>query len=213
MARSSPSSPSLRHLAQEQARATVHGAIVSAAKRLVERVGLRDFKMVELAAEAGVAVGTLYNYFPSREAVLRDLVAEGLAEFHAHLGVPFAAPDPVGRLAELVRRTFGFIDERGAALADLVRLAIEQESPLRTLAREEVRERSRAFRDLLMAELEAGARAGAIRRDLPPAELALALLGLVNITLVFWIESGRGHSLVARTESLLDLFLNGATPR
>ena len=68
-------------------------------------------------------------------------------------------------------------------------------------------------RRLLVAELEAGARAGTIRRDVPPSELALALLGLVHVTLVFWMDSGRGRSLVARAEPLLDLFLNGATPR
>lgn len=213
MARAAPSSPTLRHLAQEQARATVRVAIVSAAKRLVERVGLHDLKMTELAAEAGVAVGTLYNYFPSREAVLRDLVAAGLTEFHAHLEAPFVAPDPIGRVAELVRRTLGFIEERGAAIADLVRLVIEQESPLCPLTKGDVRATSELVRRLLVAELEAGARAGTIRRDVPPSELALALLGLVHVTLVFWMDSGRGRSLVARAEPLLDLFLNGATPR
>jgi len=213
MPRPPKSSPTLRHLAQEQARATVHEAIVAAAKRLVARVGLRDLKMSDLAAEAGVAVGTLYNYFPSREAVLRDLVAAGLTEFHAHLEAPFVAPDSIGRVAELVRRTLGFIEERGAAIADLLRLAIEQEAPLRPLAKEDVRVTSELFRRRLLAELEAGAQAGTIRRDVPPGELALALLGLVHVTLVSWMDSGRGHALVARTEPLLDLFLNGATPR
>ncbi len=213
MARQPTSSSPLRHLAQEQARATVHGAIVAAAKRLVERVGLRDLKMSDLAAEAGVAVGTLYNYFPSREAVLRELVTAGLAEFYAQLEAPFVAADPVGRVAELVRRILGYIEQRGSAIADLLRLAIEQESPLRPLAREDLHATSELVRRRLLAELEAGAQAGAIRRDVPPGELALALLGLVHATLVAWMDSGRGHALVARTEPLLDLFLNGATPR
>lgn len=48
-------------------------AILEAAEKLMTEGGPEELKMSQLATVAGVAVGTLYQYFPSREAVLRAL--------------------------------------------------------------------------------------------------------------------------------------------
>ena len=55
-------------------------AILEATRRLLgdrgwENVGTRD-----IASEAGIANGTLFNYFPTKEAIVGTLVAEALAE-------------------------------------------------------------------------------------------------------------------------------------
>jgi AcrR family transcriptional regulator len=44
--------------------------ILKAAKRLFARKGYAGVAMEEVAARAGLAVGTLYNYFPSKLALL-----------------------------------------------------------------------------------------------------------------------------------------------
>ena len=44
--------------------------ILKAAERLFARKGFAGVAMEDLAARAGLAVGTLYNYFPSKLAVL-----------------------------------------------------------------------------------------------------------------------------------------------
>ena len=48
-------------------------AILAAALRLVARLGLHNTPMSAVAREAGVAAGTLYLYFPSKEAMLNAL--------------------------------------------------------------------------------------------------------------------------------------------
>jgi AcrR family transcriptional regulator len=48
-------------------------AILAAALRLLALHGLHDTPMSALAREAGVAAGTLYLYFPSKEALINDL--------------------------------------------------------------------------------------------------------------------------------------------
>jgi AcrR family transcriptional regulator len=58
-------------------------AILDATRKLLvergwERVGTR-----EIASEAGVANGTLFNYFPTKEAIVAELMAEALAEANA----------------------------------------------------------------------------------------------------------------------------------
>lgn len=191
----------------------MHGAIVAAAARLLERVGVRDFKMSDLAAEAGVAVGTLYNYFPSREAVIGQLMAEAYARFRVRVAEPCATAEPLGHLTELLHRTLGFTEEHGVIFAELARVSLEHDADLQRCAGRSAREEYLAFRELLAIDLEAAARDGQVRSDVSPTELAVCLSGLVSTTILYWIESGRSHSLAARAEPLLDLFLHGATPR
>jgi len=55
-------------------------AILAAALRLVARLGLHATPMSAVAREAGVAAGTLYLYFPSKEAMINALYLEVLTE-------------------------------------------------------------------------------------------------------------------------------------
>lgn len=48
-------------------------AILAAASTLIARGGVSNLKMTELAAEAGVPVGSLYQFFPEKAAILRAL--------------------------------------------------------------------------------------------------------------------------------------------
>ena len=57
-------------------------AILDAALRLIARTGLHNTPMSALAREAGVAAGTLYLYFPSKEAMINALYLELLADRH-----------------------------------------------------------------------------------------------------------------------------------
>jgi AcrR family transcriptional regulator len=55
-------------------------AILSAALRLIARLGLHATPISAVAREAGVAAGTLYLYFPSKEAMINALYLEVLAD-------------------------------------------------------------------------------------------------------------------------------------
>ncbi len=51
-------------------------AILEAAVRVLAREGARRFTTVRVAEEAGVSVGSLYQYFPNKEALLFRLQAD-----------------------------------------------------------------------------------------------------------------------------------------
>src|SRR6476661_2644445 len=55
-------------------------AILAAALRLIARLGLHATPMSAVAKQAGVAAGTLYLYFPSKEAMINALYLEVLAD-------------------------------------------------------------------------------------------------------------------------------------
>lgn len=53
-------------------------AIVGTARDLFTRKGFEQATTRDIAARAGIAVGTLFNYFPSKEALGMEIIAEAL---------------------------------------------------------------------------------------------------------------------------------------
>jgi AcrR family transcriptional regulator len=54
--------------------------ILNAARDRFAKVGFEAATTREIAAAAGIAVGTLFNYFPSKEATIMAMVAEALSK-------------------------------------------------------------------------------------------------------------------------------------
>jgi AcrR family transcriptional regulator len=74
MARRKKSPPSPRKLPeQDRSRATVD-MIVAAAARVLVKNGYDAFTTNRVAEKAGVSIGSLYQYFPNKEALLSELM-------------------------------------------------------------------------------------------------------------------------------------------
>src|SRR5262245_22361734 len=88
--------------ASAAARAEVkRDAILAAAVTLFGRYGFRRTSMEEIAREAGIAKGTVYLYFPTKEALFRALSQQTLDRALGDAGRAAAAP---GALAERLYR-------------------------------------------------------------------------------------------------------------
>ncbi len=57
-------------------------ALLDAARRLIARAGLHDTPISALARAAGVGAGTVYRYFPSKDALINALYLELLDDQH-----------------------------------------------------------------------------------------------------------------------------------
>jgi AcrR family transcriptional regulator len=71
---------------QERSRATVD-AILSATARLLVNRGFDRTTTNQVAADAGVSVGSLYQYFPSKEALVGALMERHVEEMNAAIFV------------------------------------------------------------------------------------------------------------------------------
>ena len=69
---------------QSRSRATVD-AVLAAAARILEDQGMAGFNTNAVAVRAGVSIGSLYQYFPSKDAILLALMEQSLSAFHAEL--------------------------------------------------------------------------------------------------------------------------------
>jgi AcrR family transcriptional regulator len=58
-------------------------ALVAAAKQVFEEIPFPESRITDITARAGVASGTFYTYFDSKEEVFREVAAEVLAEMSA----------------------------------------------------------------------------------------------------------------------------------
>ena len=75
--------------------------IMEAAKTIFSEKGFEPASMAEIAKDAGVGTGTIYNYFPSKGALLLRIFTEEAEEMKGTLQDPFTK-DEKGDLVESV---------------------------------------------------------------------------------------------------------------
>jgi AcrR family transcriptional regulator len=78
---------------RERLKEATNGAILEAAEGVFVERGLEQAKMEEIAGRAGVSVGTLYNHFTDRDALIDSLSVERRAECLAQLDDALAATE------------------------------------------------------------------------------------------------------------------------
>src|SRR5450756_2503586 len=87
-------------------------AICEAAMRVVGRTGLSKATVEEIAREAGVAKGTVYLYFPSRDAILEKTVEAAVGQLLERLRCAEDKGQTFADSLELVLAAqFAFFDE------------------------------------------------------------------------------------------------------
>jgi AcrR family transcriptional regulator len=83
-------------------------AILQAAIRVLTREGARRFTTIRVAEEAGISIGSLYQYFPNKEAILFKLQTDEWSATGQSLGAILAdaTVPPPERLRKLVKVFF-----------------------------------------------------------------------------------------------------------
>ena len=150
--------------------------------------------MAEVAAEAGVARGTLYRYFPSRGALLDELAHVAAASAGERLAA--ARVDEVPAREGVVRAVRALLEAGDAFIA---------------IARE--RTRSPSFDELVTGPLrrlvERAQADGQLRDDVPAPWLAEALLATTVALVLPSPKLGREDAVAA----ISGLYLDGARAR
>ena len=81
--------------------------ILEAARRTIGRFGFEGTTIDRVADEARIAKGTIYLYFPNKEALLHSAVVEGIRDLVQELaGCDDTSRPPLERLAGLIRSMF-----------------------------------------------------------------------------------------------------------
>ncbi len=102
--------PRIRAASIDEHKALTKGALLDAAKALIQESGTANLPLGEIALAAGVGRTTLYDYFRDRDDLIATLVEEELPGVVESIleSVP-ATGSPSDRLAELASRTVEFV--------------------------------------------------------------------------------------------------------
>jgi AcrR family transcriptional regulator len=99
-------------------------SLIRAAASVFERDGFVDSRITDIARVAGVATGTFYKYFESKDAIFWEVVDEIISELYeqSHVG-DTAGADPAARIAAANRLYIESFARHAALYAVVVQVA------------------------------------------------------------------------------------------
>lgn len=182
--------------------------IIDAAVRVFARSGYYNSRVSDIAREAGIASGTIYLYFKTKDEILVTLFREKMASFVAHVRAEIAAePDAVSKIRRLVARHFAVLED-DPDVAEVVQVELRQGHKFfRGASAHEVS----AYFDLIASVLEEGVGSGQLRRDLPVKMATKVLFGAMDQVATSWVLGKRAYRLVDAADAVATIFLRGVT--
>jgi TetR/AcrR family transcriptional regulator, fatty acid metabolism regulator protein len=183
-----------------------HEQIIEAAVRVFARNGYYNSRVSDIAKEAGIASGTIYLYFKTKDEILVTLFREKMAEFVATVRKAIAVePDAVAKLRRLIGLHFKLLEDN-PEMAEVVQVELRQgQKFFRGASANEVS----GYFDLIASVLEEGMAAGLFRRDLPVKTVRKVLFGAMDQMATSWVLGKRSYRLSQTAEAVADIFLKG----
>lgn len=181
----------------------------AAARHFAER-GFEAASVDRIALDAGLAKGSVYNHFDSKEALFGAVLAEACRRAVLLADAAAGAGGWRDRLRALARADVEVFREQ----RDFYRVLFREVLAARPATWPVVMEHLRPFLERVEEILEAGRRAGAVRRDLAVHRLALYFAGMLALLYVQHEGSaGAWPALEEIPDLALSLFLDGAAGR
>jgi TetR/AcrR family transcriptional regulator, fatty acid metabolism regulator protein len=184
--------------------------ILRAAIDVFAERGYFNAQVADVARAAGVAAGTVYLYFRSKDDLLISIFERGMRDALAEARAAVAGlDDPRERLRQFARLHLARLG-RDRNLAVVFQVELRQSTKFMerfsaTLLRE--------YLGLLRTAIAEGQREGLLRDDIKPTVAAKMLFGALDEMATNWILSRRRYQLEADADAIVDLFLNGARAR
>ena len=157
-------------------------AILAAAYKVLEARGYAAATVDQIAAEAHVAKGSVYNYFHSKQDIFMELFTEQLAgdeaDFDRLLAEPIPAVEKMGRYMDLWFTRAGEYERIGALTLEFWAAAAREagsgrmnEMFLETYAR---------WRDRIAAIVAHGVESGEFRSEIEPLQAAAFIMAAMD---------------------------------
>jgi len=185
-------------------------AILRAATHVFARSGYFNSKVADIARAAGVADGTVYLYFKSKEEILRSIfernTSEAIAEGREELS---KIADPRDKLRRIARHHL----ERLGSDRDLA-VVFQVELRGTTKFMKEFSEAGlAAYLNLIREVFEEGQAAGVFRPELNAKLVSKILFGALDEMATNWILSKRRYKLAPMADEVLGIFFDGVSAR
>jgi TetR/AcrR family fatty acid metabolism transcriptional regulator len=180
--------------------------ILRAAVKVFARKGFYATRVSEIAKAAGVADGTIYLYFESKDDVLVSLFQDRIVKLIAALEEAIAA---AGDFDARFRRVVGLLDGR-RELAEVVTVNLRQSSKL---LKQYATPLFSQYLEVVAKLVADGQTEGAVRADVSPRLVARSLYGALDGVAMTWaLGGGEAGQLKKAAAQVSELFLRGLKP-
>ena len=194
---------------RERKKVRLRQQIVETALRLFRKHGYENTRIDDIVNILEISQPTFFRYFPSKDAVLRDVGKRGFACIVEHLKSELSSEaDTAGRLRRLYRAMACEVEaDRRLWQAVVLSGAMD---PVRS---PEMREPEGIAVGLLREILAQGQRRGEITQVFPVLHLSEFMEGLYQTVVRQWVVDLTGpHKLGERVDSAVEFFLRGVQP-
>jgi len=181
-------------------------AILRAAIKVFARHGYFQSQVADVARVAGVAAGTVYLYFRSKddllvsifERTMKDAIDEGRAALAD-------VADPVDRLRRIARL---HLDRLGRDRDLAVVMQVELRQSIKFMERFSST-RLQDYLNIIRRTISEGQAAGAFRNDVSPNAAAKVFFGALDEMATNWMLSRRKYALAGDADVVVDLIIGG----
>jgi AcrR family transcriptional regulator len=185
---------------QERAQETVD-AILAATARVVARDGYDRASTNRIAEAAGVSIGSLYQYFPSKEAIVSALMEGHMSRMLAVLSAAYEQSTATRSIEEAARAIIEAVFAAHRVNPKLHRILLEQVPRIGTLDRiDSFEEQTQAMVESFLA-----ARASELRRENIKIAARVVVLAVRGVTLWSVMRAPDDLANPAFLEEVIDL--------
>lgn len=189
-------------------RATRRTEVIAAARQLFARRGYQRSTMLQIAAASELALGTLYQLFASKEAILYSMLEGFIDGVIARIRAELSAPgDAAGQLARVVRAQLEFSRDNADVLHFYLSGWTGYDLGVRQRFGERIDAKYEQYLDALTTVFRCGMREGAFALA-PPRRLAVALAGMIHALIRRWLRE-RTLNLLGEGDALVQVLLRG----
>ena len=188
--------------------------ILDAAIKVFAAEGFYNAKVSQIAHEAGVADGTIYLYFKSKDDLLINLFEDRMEMVNANLREAIDTESTAeARLKRIVKLHLELV-EQNRDMAEVISVELRQSSKF---IREYSNPKFAEFLRTIAGAVVEGQRTGELRANIDPYLFARALFGALDEIALAWLVKHPGSKasieLPRAAEQLGDLFIDGLRAR
>jgi len=185
--------------------------ILDAAVKVFAAEGFYNAKVAQIAQEAGVADGTIYLYFKSKDDLLISLFEDRMEGINANLRNALqASPTAADKLRAVVRLHLELI-EQNRHMAEVICVELRQSSKF---IKEYANPKFGEFLRLIAGAIAEGQKSGELRADFDAPMVARAMFGALDELALAWLVRGKDRIDIPRAvEQMSTMFIEGLRNR
>src|SRR5215510_11808899 len=194
---------------RERKKARLRQQIIETSIRLFRKNGYENTRVEDIVSALEISQPTFFRYFPSKDAVLREVGRRGFSCIKEHLETELSSE---ASTAERLRRMYGGMAREVKSDRPLWR-AVVLSGAMDPVRSPEMRRPEEIAVSLLREILAEGQKRGEVTKAFPVTHLAEFMEGLYTTVVRRWaVDLSEPHNLSERVRSALEFFLMGVHP-